>query len=283
MRGAGVFDGRWRGTLDDPVFEGRFTGDDVSYLGVRWGHAEWVGALDAREVRPHSLVLRRPGGELWLDGRVETGDYGEDDALDARVRLTDWPAPDLVKALGWDVEVQGLVSGEAALTGRRSDAHGSAHLTSAAGRYYGVPYEDLDVQHAAARARHGGDGRARARGRRRGLFRGTVTDDGIYDGRAQLDALDVSALFPKATPSRRSGRARVGHGPSPGDAGAAAGGGRPDLAAAVPGRRGRGRAAGAHRGHGRRPPGRRRALPLAPRWTWPSAARWASPRPTKRR
>lgn len=198
VSGAGVFEGRWHGQLDDPVFEGRFTGDDVSYLGVRWGHAEWVGALDAREVRPHSLVLRRPGGELWVDGRVQTGDYGEEDALDARVRITNWPAPDLVKALGWDVELQGLVSGEAALTGRRSDAHGSAHLTSGAGRYYGVPYEDLEVRTLLhGRVTEVTEGRARVGGGA-ASFSGTVTDDGIYDGRAHAAALDLSALLPKA-------------------------------------------------------------------------------------
>jgi translocation and assembly module TamB len=205
LAGAGVFEGRWRGALDAPVFEGRFTGDDVTYLDVRWGHAEWVGAFDAREVRPHSLVLRRPGGELWVDGRVQTGDLGAEDAIDARVRITNWPAPDLVKALGWDVEVQGLVSGEATLTGRRSEAHGSAHLASAAGRYYGVPYEDLDLRATLhGRVTEVTAGRARVGG---GTvdFAGTVTDDGIYDGRAQAEALDVGALVPANSSALRWG------------------------------------------------------------------------------
>ena len=205
LAGAGVFEGRWRGALDAPVFEGRFTGEDVAYLGVRWGHAEWVGAFDAREVRPHSLVLRRPGGELWVDGRVQTGDLGDADAIDARVRITNWPAPDLVKALGWDVEVQGLVSGEATLTGRRSEAHGSAHLASASGRYYGVPYEDLDLRAALhGRVTEVTAGRARVGG---GTvdFAGTVTDDGIYDGRARAEALDVGALVPATSTALRWG------------------------------------------------------------------------------
>jgi translocation and assembly module TamB len=206
VSGSGVFEGRWRGQLEDPVFEGRFTGEDVSYLGVRWGHAEWVGALDAREVRPHSLVLRRPGGELWVDGRVQTGDYGEDDALEARVRITNWPAPDLVKALGWDVAVQGLVSGEAALTGRRSDARGTAHITSGEGRYYGVRYEDLDLRtQLHGRVTEVTEGRARVGGGTVS-FAGTVTDDGIYDGRAQADALDVGALLPSTTTAALGGR-----------------------------------------------------------------------------
>jgi hypothetical protein len=206
VSGAGTFEGRWQGRLDDPVFEGRFTGDGVAYLGVNWGHAEWVGAIDAREARPHSLVLRRPGGELWVDGRVQTGDYGDEDALEARVRITNWPAPDLVQALGWDVQVEGLVSGEAALTGRRSEPRGSAHLTSASGRYYGVPYEDLDVRTrlhgriteiTGGRARVGGGGVD---------FEGTVTDDGIYDARAHGEGLDVAALLPATSAPSLAGR-----------------------------------------------------------------------------
>jgi autotransporter translocation and assembly factor TamB len=205
LAGAGVFEGRWRGALDAPVFEGRFTGEVVAYLGVRWGHAEWVGAFDAREVRPHSLVLRRPGGELWVDGRVQTGDLGDDDAIDARIRIVNWPATDLVTALGWDVELQGLVSGEAALTGRRSEAQGTVHLASATGRYYQVPYEDLDLR-ATLRGRvtEVTAGRARVGG---GTvdFAGTVTDDGVYDGRAHAEALDVAALVPARSASLRLG------------------------------------------------------------------------------
>jgi autotransporter translocation and assembly factor TamB len=206
VSGAGSFEGRWQGRLDDPVFEGRFTGDDVAYLGVKWGHAEWVGALDAREVRPHSLLLRRPGGELWVDGRVQTGEYGDEDAIDARVRITNWPAPDLVQALGWDVQVEGLVSGEAALTGRRSEPHGSAHLTSASGRYYGVPYDDLDVHtRLHGRLTEVTDGHARVGG---GTvdFAGTVTDDGLYDARAHADGLDVAALLPSSSGPSLGGR-----------------------------------------------------------------------------
>ncbi len=71
--GEGTFEGRWRGTLDVPLFEGRSTGRNVGYRGVVWGRAEWVGSADPVEVRSHSLVVRRPGAEMWLDGRVQTG------------------------------------------------------------------------------------------------------------------------------------------------------------------------------------------------------------------
>ena len=81
------------------------------------------------------------------------------------------------------------------------------HLTSGAGRYYGVPYEDLDLRAmlhghvtevTAGRARIGGG---------RLDFAGTVTDDGIYDGRAHAEGLDAGALVPvKASALRLGGR-----------------------------------------------------------------------------
>ena len=74
--GAGLFRGRWRGTLGLPVFEGRFSGPDVAYLGVGWGNAEWAGSVDTASVRSHSLVVTRGGAELWLDGLMETGFFG---------------------------------------------------------------------------------------------------------------------------------------------------------------------------------------------------------------
>ncbi len=109
--GTGLFRGRWRGTLGAPVFEGRFSGRDVGYAGVVWGKAEWAGSADAASVRSHSLVLSRGGAELWLDGLVETGFFGAQDALDARVRLSGWPAEDIVKAMSWDLEGDGRAHG----------------------------------------------------------------------------------------------------------------------------------------------------------------------------
>jgi len=207
LSGAGVFEGHWRGRFDDPVFEGRFTGQDIGYLGVRWGKAEWAGAFDAREVRPHSLVLRRPGGELWIDGTVQSGDFGDSDAVDAHVRIVNWPAADLVKAFEWDVDVQGLVSGEAALSGRRSDPQGTVHLTSSSGRYYGVPYEGAELRSVLrGRTTEVTEGRARVGGGTLD-FAGTLTDDGLYDGRARVDGLDLAAVVPAAASALRwSGR-----------------------------------------------------------------------------
>ena len=61
------------------------------------------------------------------------------------MRVRDWPAEDFARALAWDVDIKGLVSGEANVKGRRSAPEGTVHVTSAQGRYYGVAFADLDV------------------------------------------------------------------------------------------------------------------------------------------
>ncbi|MET0552769.1 MAG: translocation/assembly module TamB domain-containing protein [Vicinamibacteria bacterium] len=203
--GSGVFRGRWVGTLAEPVYEGRFTGDAIRYLGVAWGHAEWAGSSSAREVRSHSLVLRRDASELWLDGRLETGLPGEQDAVDLAVRLTNWPAADLATALGWDLSVTGPLSGRARIEGRRSAPQGEVSLTAAAGRYAGVPFADAEV---AARLRGTATeittGRARVGGGRVD-FRGTLGAEGAYDGVLAAEDVELSELFPDLAPEARWG------------------------------------------------------------------------------
>lgn len=203
--GSGVFRGRWRGTLTEPVFEGRFSGQDVGYLGVTWGRAEWAGVLDPVAVRSNSLVVRRSGAELWLDGRTETGYYGENDAVDVRLRLTGWPSEDLVKALAWDVELKGPVSGEATVGGRRSAPAGQVRVRSPAGSYYGIPFADLEVVSAfsenVTRVR---EGRARVGGGRV-AFQGTVTDDAVYDGHVDAWEVDVADVIPEVRSGVRWG------------------------------------------------------------------------------
>jgi autotransporter translocation and assembly factor TamB len=204
--GTGSFRGRWRGTVRDPVFEGRFSGPSVEYLGVRWGGAEWVGVADGSRVRSQPLVLRRPDGELRLEGEMESGDEGVRDALDVRVRFTRWPAADFVKAFEWDVELDGLLSGEAEISGRRSAPVGPVRIESASGRYRGVPYSDLEVQ-----ARLDGSvtevrqGRAGVGGGTV-TFRGTVTEDDVYDGTATASDMDVGEMLPPVAGVRWGGR-----------------------------------------------------------------------------
>src|SRR6185295_14129608 len=86
--------------------------------------------------------------------------------------------------------------GEATITGRRSDSRGTARLTAGAGRYFQVPFEDAVLStrwsgHVAELAL----ARARVAG---GMItvRGTVDDDGIYDGTAEVVGVDVGPFVP---------------------------------------------------------------------------------------
>jgi autotransporter translocation and assembly factor TamB len=203
--GAGRFRGTWGGLLRAPVFTGRFSGTRVGWLGVTWGDAEWAGVADGFEVRSHSLRLTRPGGELWVDGTSRLGEYGGDDGLDLKVRLRDWPAYDFIRAWDFELDVSGLVSGEAELRGRRSAPAGRARLTLDEGMYYGVPFEDLEVETAfegdvtrvpGGRARVGGGQVA---------FTGSGTSDGFYDGRATFEAVDVARVLPAPSAGVRWG------------------------------------------------------------------------------
>ena len=194
--GTGAFQGRWRGTLASPVFEGRFSGRQIGYLGVVWGAAEWAGSATSDEIVSRSLVLRRPGGEIWLDGRMEMGASGLHDGMDLRVRVRQWPAPDFLHALGWKWEAGGLFTGEAAVSGRRSAPVGSLHVACAEGHWSAVSFEalDLDVQLRGV-ASEISSGHARVGG---GLvsFKGVRGADGSYDAVAEALNVDASAFLP---------------------------------------------------------------------------------------
>jgi hypothetical protein len=211
--GSGAFHGRWRGTTDWPIFEGRFTGQDLGYLGVDWGRAEWVGALDtAKEaVEARSLVLRKGASEIWWDGRTEIGWFGLRDAIAGRVRLRDWPIRDVVKFMEWRVEATGTVSGEATARGRRSAPEGEARVTARKGRYYAVPYDEAVIATRwKGRVAEVTSGELRLGGGK-ASFRGSVTDDGLYDGSGEMEGVDLGALIAAPAPGvpfggRLSGR-----------------------------------------------------------------------------
>ncbi len=198
--GTGAFQGRWRGTLGSPVFEGRFSGKQIGYLGVVWGAAEWAGSATSDEIVSRSLVLRRPGGEIWLDGRMETGDYGLRDGMDLRVRVHQWPAPDFIHAFGWKMEAGGLLTGEAVVSGRRSAPVGSVHVSSAEGHWWAIPFEALEV---AAQLRGAASEISSGHARVGGgdvSFKGVRTADGSYDAVAEAQDVDAGGLLAPLAP-----------------------------------------------------------------------------------
>ncbi len=207
ISGSGAFVGRWGGTLADPEYSGRFTGGDIGWEGVRWGRAEWAGQATASSIRSRSLVLRKAGAELWLDGVTGTGFFGEADVLDARVRLTAWPAEDLVHALGFRIDVRGQLSGQVLAAGRRSAPEGSSTLRLSQGHYYGIPVESAEVElrwGAGTTEIVRGEGSI---GGGRIRFDGTLSDDGVYDARATVDDVEIERLVPPLSePLRPAGR-----------------------------------------------------------------------------
>lgn len=196
--GRGGFRGQWRGTVDWPVFEGRFRGEDIRYAGVDWGRADWSGTLDtaAEAVESRPLVLRKGEGEVTWTGRAEIGWFGQRDAIDGRARASAWPAEDLVTFMEWDVEATGRVTGEASVRGRRSAPEGEARGEARGGRWYTVPYEVAAVESRwkgrLAEVTRGdvrlGGGRLR--------FRGSVSDDGVYDGSGEMEDVDLGVFVP---------------------------------------------------------------------------------------
>ena len=207
--GKGRFRGRWGGTLDWPVFEGRFEGDEIGYGGVEWGSARWAGSFDtaAEAVTSHPLVVQKGGGEIEWDGRSEIGWFGARDALAGRARATAWPLEDLVRFMQWDLQATGRVSGSARVGGRRSAPEGDAQGTARDGRYYGIAYDEARLESrwkggraelTRGAARIGGGGVD---------FAGSVTDDGVYDGSAEMKDVEIAALQAgTAVTGRVSGR-----------------------------------------------------------------------------
>jgi translocation and assembly module TamB len=200
--GAGTFVGLWRGTVSWPVFEGRFEGRDVGYFGVDWGRADWRGVLDtaAEAIDSRSLVLRKGAGEIVWEGRTEIGWFGLRDALEGRARAAAWPVEDLAKFMEWDVVATGLVTGEAAVRGRRSAPEGEAKGTARGGRYYALRYDEARIESRwKGRVAEVTRGEVRLGGGSL-TFRGSVTDDGVYDGVGEMQGVDVGVLAPAPVP-----------------------------------------------------------------------------------
>jgi hypothetical protein len=207
--GSGSFRGHWGGTLSWPLLEGRLSGVHVGYVGVDWGRAEWSGSYDsAREaIVSRSLVLRKDGGEIWWDGRNEIGWLGLRDAMRGRVRLSSWPVADIVRFMEWRIVASGRASGEATVGGRRSAPQGEARVTVRDGRYFSVPFESAEIASRwNARVAEVVSGEL-GLGGGRASFRGTLDDQGVYDGSGEMEGVDLGALLPaSASGTAYSGR-----------------------------------------------------------------------------
>jgi autotransporter translocation and assembly factor TamB len=94
----------------------------------------------------------------------------------------------------WDLQASGRVSGSARVGGRRSAPTGEAQGTARDGRYYGVAYDEALVE-SRWKGRRAEVTRGEARlGGGRVEFAGSVTDDGVYDGSAELKNVEIASL-----------------------------------------------------------------------------------------
>ena len=238
--GGASFQGLWRGTTSLPIFEGRLDGRDIVYSDIDWGEADWTGLFDtgSESVETRALVLRKGEAEMRWAGRTELGWYGIRDAIEGEVRLSRWPVMDIARFMEWEVDLSGVVSGRAATRGRRSAPEGEARVTVREGRYFDVPFDEAEVE-----ARWG-EHRARVTaglvklGGGTALFSGTLTEDGIYDGRGEMRDVDLGALASASAGEAAFAGRLSGDAPAGGDPRSSPLERTPDLAAAVPRRRG---------------------------------------------
>lgn len=195
--GNGTAQGKATGTMDTPVFTGRFSGTSVAYLGVSWGAIDWAGAATPVELRSDKLIAARGPARVELSGVQRLGASGVDDAVDLKIAIKDWPAHDLLHVVESDLEVDATTSGTVRLLGSRAKPLGHADLASAAGKAYGIAFvkgdlklqfqgEALQVQSLKASI-GGGDL----------LVKGRLTGEGpeaAFDGEVDLKEVELADL-----------------------------------------------------------------------------------------
>jgi autotransporter translocation and assembly factor TamB len=167
---------------------------------VNWGRVEFSGSLLSDELRATGLELRRGGARARIAGRAGTGLHAGGDALELRASLAGWPAEDFVRALGWRIPLSGPLHGDVRLEGRRPALTGELRLASAAGLYHGVPFEDLELAALLREGRIEIPGSRARLGSGRLSFRGSVSDDGQYDGSAEAEAVEAGELLKALAP-----------------------------------------------------------------------------------
>ncbi|MBX7187605.1 MAG: translocation/assembly module TamB domain-containing protein [Vicinamibacteria bacterium] len=195
--GNGTVQGRATGTMDEPVFTGRFSGTSVAYLGVSWGAIDWAGSVSVEDLKSDRLTAARGVSRLEMSGAMRLGERGVDDAMDLRIAIRDWPARDLLRVAESDLDVDAAASGTVRLLGTGARPLGEATLTSGGGKAYGLPFlrgdlrlqfqgEALQVERLKASV-GGGD-----------LFvRGRLTGEGpaaAFDGEVEAKDLELADL-----------------------------------------------------------------------------------------
>jgi len=83
LLGSGSFRGHWGGTTSTPIFSGRFTGENIRFVGVDWGRAEWAGTFNSglQSIESRSLEVTKGDAEIRWSGTTEIGWFGLRDAI----------------------------------------------------------------------------------------------------------------------------------------------------------------------------------------------------------
>ena len=143
--GYGEFTGRMVNSFLRPRIEGGFTGEQVRAFDVVWGRASGQVVVDNGYVDvTNGLVTKGDAAQLRADGRFSLStprdDHGEE--INTRVRLKDWPIPDLRHAFDLDAyPIDGRMGGEYQVHGTYRRPFGSGTMTMADGMAYKEPFE----------------------------------------------------------------------------------------------------------------------------------------------
>ncbi|MGE5360125.1 MAG: translocation/assembly module TamB domain-containing protein, partial [Bacteroidales bacterium] len=142
--GYGDFTGRMLNSFRKPRIEGDFVGHDVRAFDVVWGRASGRVVVDNGYVDVTGGLITKGKAELRADGRFSLSTPRQDggEELNTRVRLSDWPIPDLRHAFDLDAySIDGLAGGEYHVYGAYRRPFGYGQLTVSNGVAYREPFE----------------------------------------------------------------------------------------------------------------------------------------------
>lgn len=154
--GYGEFDGVMLFAFRKPRIEGRFSGGRMHAWDVTWGRATTDLVIEDGYVALTGARITEGDSVIETEGRYALGyprrDRGEE--LNARVRVTGRPLPDLRRAFDLDdYPVNGRLTGEFHLYGKYETPFGFGRMQIDDGEAYGEPFET-----ASASLRFEGEG-----------------------------------------------------------------------------------------------------------------------------
>lgn len=142
--GLGEFDGVLLNAFAKPRIEGTFSGEHLTAFDVDWGRGSGKVVVENNYALVSESSLRKGNAEIKAEGKFSLGyprrDGGEQ--VNARIRMTRWPMPDLRHAFALDKwPVEGAVSGEYHLYGNYETPYGFGRVAVTDGTAYGETFD----------------------------------------------------------------------------------------------------------------------------------------------